>query len=78
MNSKNRFQKFCQRNYYRAFVLLGVGMSIDVISQYLAASFGYWVGLLGMLIAISSAIVLAIGLILEGRQKKQDNKTDSK
>ena len=75
---KRSFLKFCQKNYYRGFVFFGIGMGIQVLAQYLPTSFEYWVSQLGLLMMIFSAVLLAIGLIAERRQRKEGKEAKSK
>ena len=69
----DRFLIFCRRNYFNAFVVLGVGMTVHSISSFLPEPFHGWIGSVGIVIAVAGAIVLGIGLIAEGRQRKQDD-----
>ena len=66
-NMKQSFLKFCKKNYYKGFVFFGIGVGIQLISQYLPTSFAYWISQFGLLIMILSAVLLAIGLIAERR-----------
>ncbi|HVU27615.1 MAG TPA: hypothetical protein VHG71_07745 [Verrucomicrobiae bacterium] len=71
---KISFLEFCRRNYYRAFVCMGIGMSIEFFSHCTPSAFEFWLSFLGILIAVASAVVCGIGLILERRHHKQDKK----
>ncbi|HSY18683.1 MAG TPA: hypothetical protein VK815_10130 [Candidatus Acidoferrales bacterium] len=72
------FLNFCQKHYYAGFVLFGIGGGVEVLSPHLPVAFSSWVSPLGLIIMVFSAILLAVGLILVGRQQKQADKLDSK
>ncbi len=72
------FLNFCQKHYYAGFVLFGVGGGIEVLSPHLPVEFSRWTSPLGFFIMALSAILLAVGLIIVGRQQKQSDKLDSK
>jgi hypothetical protein len=72
------FFNFCQKHYYAGFVLFVIGGGIEVLSPYLPATFAHWILLFGMFIMVFSAVLLAVGLIMERRQRKRDDKTDPK
>jgi hypothetical protein len=65
------FLDFCQKHFYAGFVLFGIGVGIQVLSQYLPATFDYWISLSGLFIMVFSAIVLMVGLITKGRPRNR-------
>jgi hypothetical protein len=69
---------FCQKHYYMGFVFFGIGGGIEILSPHLPPAFAPWVAPSGLSIMILSAALLAIGLIMEGRQRKRDGKIDRK
>jgi drug/metabolite transporter (DMT)-like permease len=74
----SEFLNFCQKHYYVGFVLFGVGGAIEVLSPHLPVEFSRWSSPLGFFLMVLSAILLAVGLIMVGRQQKQSDKRDSK
>jgi hypothetical protein len=70
--------KFCQKHYYAGFVFFGIGGGIEVVSKYLPVEFSRLTSPVGFFIMVLSAILLAIALIIVGRQQKQTDKLDSK
>jgi hypothetical protein len=65
------FLNFCQKHFYAGFVLFGIGGGIEALSQYLPFVFEHWISPLGLFIMVFSAIVLMVGLIMEGRHRKR-------
>jgi hypothetical protein len=72
------FLNFCQKHYYAGFVLFGVGGGIEVLSPHLPVTLSCWISPLGLFIAIFGGILCGVGLIVEGRRQKQDDKLDPK
>jgi hypothetical protein len=72
------FLNFCQKHLYAGFVLFGVGASIEVLSPHLPVALSRWISPLGLFIAIFGGILCGVGLIVEGRGQKQDDKIDPK
>jgi hypothetical protein len=71
------FLNFCRKHYYAGFVLFGIGGGIEVLSPHLPAAFAHWISPLGFFIMVLSAILLAVGLIVAGREQKQTDKFDA-
>ena len=72
-----RFVQFCQRHYYAAFVLFGIGGGMEVLSPHLPAVLGRCVSILGLVVMVVSGVAVAIGLIREGRKLPPDEKGKS-
>lgn len=70
------FTNFCRKHYYAGFILFGIGGGAEVLSPHLPAALASWISPLGLFVMIFGAILLAVGLVMVGRQPKRDDELD--
>lgn len=76
-NAVSRLVQFCQRHYYAAFVLFGVGGGMELLPPHLSPVLGLCVLIAGLIVMIVSGVVVTVGLIREGRKLPAGRKDKS-
>jgi ABC-type Fe3+ transport system permease subunit len=63
-----KFLHFCQKHYHAALTFFVIGGAMACASRYLPHSIEPYGEISGLLVCLISSVVLAIGLIREGRE----------